>query len=97
MKVGAWKNYDELERSMSLPEIISTLEEISESDYGEKRFLAALQGVSMDDNETKETEQEVMERIVATANTLLNGGNPTSQDEIERHKFAQMGLDYETM
>lgn len=46
--LGIWKDYEELERSMSMPEIMSTLSVKRELDYAEKKFLAAMQGVDLD-------------------------------------------------
>lgn len=46
--LGIWKDYDELERSLSLPEIMATLENKRELDYQEKKFVAAIQGVDLE-------------------------------------------------
>ena len=46
--IGIWKDYDELELSLSLPELTATLEAKRELDYQEKKFLAAIQGVDLD-------------------------------------------------
>jgi len=48
--LGIWKDYEELERSMSMPEIIVTLGSKRDLDYQEKKFLAAIQGVDLDKN-----------------------------------------------
>jgi hypothetical protein len=46
--LGIWKDYEELELSLSMPELMSTLEIKRELDYNEKKFLAAMQGVDLD-------------------------------------------------
>lgn len=46
--VGIWKDYRELEESLSMPELIATLSSRRELDYEEKKFLAAIQGVDLD-------------------------------------------------
>jgi hypothetical protein len=46
--LGIWKDYNELELSLSMPELIATLGVIREVDYSEKKFLAAIQGVDLD-------------------------------------------------
>jgi hypothetical protein len=46
--LGIWKNYDELETSISMPELLTTLNAKRELDYQEKKFLAAMQGVDLD-------------------------------------------------
>lgn len=48
--LGIWKDYQELERSLSMPEIMATLATRRELDYEEKKFLAAIQGVDLEDN-----------------------------------------------
>ena len=51
--LGIWKDYDDLEKSLSMPELLVTLESKRELDYSEKKFLAAIQGVDLDENEEK--------------------------------------------
>jgi hypothetical protein len=46
--LGIWKDYKELEESMSMPELMATLSSRRELDYEEKKFLAAIQGVDLD-------------------------------------------------
>jgi hypothetical protein len=46
--LGIWKDYQELELSLSMPELMSTLEVSRELDYAEKKFMAAIQGVDLD-------------------------------------------------
>lgn len=48
--LGIWKDYQELEKSLSMPEIMATLATRRELDYEEKKFLAAIQGVDLEDN-----------------------------------------------
>jgi hypothetical protein len=37
--LGIWKDYQELEKSMSMPELLATLEISRELDYSEKKFM----------------------------------------------------------
>ena len=46
--LGIWKDYRELEESLSMPELIATLSIRRELEYQEKKFLAAIQGVDLD-------------------------------------------------
>jgi hypothetical protein len=46
--LGIWKDYEELEKSLSMPELMATLSSRRELDYEEKKFLAAIQGVDLD-------------------------------------------------
>jgi hypothetical protein len=46
--LGIWKDYEELEKSLSMPELMATLSSRRELEYEEKKFLAAIQGVDLD-------------------------------------------------
>jgi hypothetical protein len=46
--LGIWKDYRDLEESLSMPELIATLSSRRELEYQEKKFLAAIQGVDLD-------------------------------------------------
>ena len=52
--LGIWKDYEELEQSMSMPELTATLKIKRELDYQNKKFLAAMQGVDLDKASGKE-------------------------------------------
>jgi hypothetical protein len=45
---GIWKNFEELETSISLPELVNIISIHRDLDYKEKKFLAAIQGVDLD-------------------------------------------------
>ncbi len=51
--LGIWKDYEELETSLSMPELMITLSMSRELNYEEKKFLAAMQGVDLDKNAGK--------------------------------------------
>lgn len=53
--LGIWKDYDELEASVSMQELMATLEAKREEDYNTKKFLAAIQGVDLDKNKEDAT------------------------------------------
>ena len=46
--LGIWKDYEDLETSLSMPELLATLSSKREQDYEEKKFLAAIQGVDLE-------------------------------------------------
>lgn len=98
--LGIWKDYDELERSMSMPEIISTLGSKRDLDYQEKKFLAAIQGVDLDQQSGK-SEQDKWEQMKARVFSGNQTGDPNDILSYQGHKAAQngfgigMGLDYE--
>jgi hypothetical protein len=76
--LGIWKDYEELERSLSLPELMSTLNAKRDADYNEKKFFAAIQGVDLDAQSGKK-EQDPWERIKAK---VFSGGATDNPDDI---------------
>jgi hypothetical protein len=56
--LGIWKNFDELELSISIEELMQVLSITRDLDYEEKKFSAALQGVDLD-SQTGSSNQEV--------------------------------------
>jgi hypothetical protein len=63
--LGIWKDYQELEKSMSMPELLATLEVSRELDYSEKKFLAAIQGVNLEAQGQPERGQQEWENLKA--------------------------------
>lgn len=49
--MGNWKNYDELEDQLNIEELIATLEAYRKQKREEQRFMAALQGVDLNESE----------------------------------------------
>jgi hypothetical protein len=76
--LGIWKDYEELERSLSLPELMSTLNAKRDADYNEKKFFAAIQGVDLDAQSGKK-EQDPWEKIKAK---VFSGGATDNPDDI---------------
>lgn len=98
--LGIWKDYEELEKSLSMPEILATLSAKRELDYQEKRFLAAIQGVDLDKETGKQNAWEEMKARV------FSGGKTTNANDILAYQGATankagfgigMGLDYEDL
>jgi hypothetical protein len=56
--LGIWKNYDELEENMSMPEIFATLNAVRENNYDNRKFFAALKGIDLDESSGKNTTWE---------------------------------------
>lgn len=76
--LGIWKDYDELERSLSMPELTAVLESKRDADYQERKFLAALKGIDLD-KETGNSEQNAWERMKAK---VFSGGKTTNPNDI---------------
>lgn len=103
--LGIWKNYDELESNISMPEMMAILESRRELDYNEKKFLAAMQGVDLDEaNGTKDEDPwEAMKARVAAQVSGIGNGDPNDITSLQGQKAQQygfgigMGLDYEVV
>lgn len=96
--LGIWKDYEELETSMSMPELMSTLNSKRELDYAEKKFFAAIQGVDLDKNSGEQNKWEEMKA------KHFSGGNTSNPNDIVAYQGANaakagfgigMGLSYE--
>jgi hypothetical protein len=76
--LGIWKDYEELESSLSMPELVATLGSKRELDYDEKKFLAAIQGVDLDKQTGKE-EANAWERMKAK---VFSGGKSKDPNDV---------------
>jgi hypothetical protein len=100
--LGIWKNFDELESHISMPELMAILETTRELNYNEKKFLAAMQGVDLDEANGK---QEVDPWEAMKARVASNGATSDPNDIIsyQGQRAAKagfgigMGLDYEVI
>jgi hypothetical protein len=101
--LGIWKDYQELEKSLSMPELMATIEVSRELDYTEKKFLAAIQGVDLDAQSGESKGQKEWEDMKAR---VFSGGQTTDSNDIlsfqgpkaQKAGFGNnMGLDYEDL
>lgn len=98
--LGIWKDYEELESNLSMPELVLTLTAKRESDYQEKKFLAAIQGVDLDKHSKKNDEWEQMKARVFSNNGT---SNPDDILALQGQAAAKvgfgigMGLDYKKL
>jgi hypothetical protein len=99
--LGIYKDYEELEKSLSMPELMSTLEVMRDLDYQEKKFLAAMQGVDLDKESGKDKGQKEWENMKAR---VFSGGQTEDANDVlslQGPKAKQLGfgiglgLDYE--
>ena len=98
--LGIWKDYEELETSMSMPELTATLNIKRELDYSEKKFLAAIQGVDLDKNANKSNAWEDMKARVFSKGKAKNANDITALQGINAQKAGfgiGLGLDYVDM
>ncbi len=101
--LGIWKDYQELEKSLSMPELLVTLESKRELDYQERKFLAAIQGIDLDSASGSERGQKEWEDMKAR---VFSKGKATDSNDVlalqgQNAKKAGfgigMGLDYEDL
>jgi hypothetical protein len=99
--LGIWKDYSELEASLSLSEIMAILSSKRELDYQEKKFFAAIQGVDLEDSDDSDRGQKEWENLKAR---VFSGGATNDSNDVlalqgqnaKKVGFGiGMGLDYE--
>jgi hypothetical protein len=105
--LGIWKNYEELESSICLPELMSILEQKREMDYQDKKFTASLKGIDLDSASGKQEEYvdpwEAMKARVAAKASGIGNGNPNDITALQGIRAEQSGfgighgLDYEVI
>lgn len=100
--LGIWKDFEDLEASLTLQELTAILEAKRDKDYQDKKFLAALQGVDLDEQSGKK-EEDPWEAMKAR---VFSGGKAADADDIlsyQGHNANKagfgigMGLDYEDL
>jgi hypothetical protein len=99
--LGIWKDYHELELSLSMPELLATLASKRELDYEEKKFLAAIQGVDLDaenGSDKGQKEWEDMKARVFSGGTTSDSNDVLALQGVNAQKVGfgiGLGLDYE--
>lgn len=97
--LGIWKDYEELESSLSMQELTAILTQKRENDYQSKKFMAAMQGVDLD--EGKRGEPNAWEKMKAK---VFSGGQTTDPNDITSFQGPKaanagfgigMGIEYE--
>lgn len=100
--LGIWKDYEELETSLSMPELTTTLNAKREVDYREKRFLAAMQGVDLD-KQTGKSDENAWEKLKAKVFSKGKTDNPNDIVSLQGAAAQKagfgigMGLGYEDL
>lgn len=103
--LGIWKNFDELESSISLPELTQILSVNNEMKYSDRKFFAAIQGVDLEGGSSKSNEDpwEAMKARVAQKTSGVKVANSNDITAYQGVKARQagfgigMGLDYESI
>ena len=99
--LGIWKDYQDLELSLSMPELMATLEVSRELEYTEKKFLAAMQGVDLEAESGKgQQEWEDMKARVFSGGKTQDANDVLSLQGPKAKSLGfgiGMGLDYEDL
>lgn len=98
--LGIWKDYHELEMSLSMPELLATLDAKRENDYQHKKFLAAIQGVDLDKQSGNQNAWEEMKARVFSGKSKANPNDVTALQGYNAQKAGfgiGMGLSYVDM
>ena len=98
--LGIWKDYLELEKSMSMPEILATLSVKRELDHNEKKFIAAMQGVDLDGGSDSQKEWEDMKARVFSGGQTGDSNDVLALQGVNAQKAGfgiGQGLDYEDL
>lgn len=98
--LGIWKDYEELESSLSMPELSAILEAKRDQDYNEKKFFAAIQGVDLDKQSGRQEQDpwEAMKARVFSGGTVQDGNDIASFQGPKAAKAGfgvGMGLSYQ--
>ena len=99
--LGAWENFEALEFSITMAELLAIIERGRELDYQEKKFLAAIQGVDLDKQSGRNSNawEEMKARVFSGGQT----DNPNDILSYQGVKAQQngfgigMGLGYEDL
>jgi hypothetical protein len=98
---GKWKDFEDLEASLSMPELTALLEIKRNLDYEEKKFLAAMEGVDLDKQSGKgQKEWEDMKARVFSKGSTGDSNDVLSLQGISAEKAGfgiGFGLEYENL
>ena len=96
--LGHWKDYDELESSLSMPELIATLDAMARIEKRKNKFLAALQGIDIEkdqqsDNASSSKTPPTVEQVQARAIARLTG-DTNKAGAVAAGVTPEMGIQY---
>jgi len=73
--LGIWKDFEELETSLSMPELTAVLSAKREESYEDKKFSAAIQGVDIEKNKKDSNAWEEMKARVFSGGKAQDGND----------------------
>ncbi len=88
--LGIFKNYDELEDNLSMPELLATIEAHEKEKFKDRQFIAATQGVELDDPfDNAPSLDDIKKRVAAKSTGIAPDDAVLLSDDI--------GLGYEVI
>lgn len=79
--LGIWKNFQDIEESLTLPELEALISQSREAEYRKQQFMAAIQGIDLGEamaDQNKEKWRQAQLRAEATL-----GGKSAEQAEFD--------------
>lgn len=67
--LGHWKNFEEIEENICLPELEMIIDAAREAQYNQNKFLAALKGVNLEEGKPNRVE-EIKNKLRAEASGM---------------------------
>jgi hypothetical protein len=100
--LGHWRDYDELESSLSMPELAATLKAMYESERRRQKFMAALQGINIDEQIDETIDKQIEDRIPSVEEIQARAiarltGDKNMAGAISQGLTPEMGVIYEIM
>jgi hypothetical protein len=98
--LGIYKDYEELESSLSMPELMLTLSQKRELDYNEKKFLAGIQGIDLEKESGEQNKWEEMKARVFSGGKAKDSNDILAYQGVTAQKAGfgiNMGLGYEDL
>lgn len=84
---GAWKNFDDIEESLTMPELESLVTTARKMRQDDQRFMAALKGIDLDKNSENDVEA-ARKRVETRAKAKLAG-----MDE-DTYELSSLGIQF---
>ena len=79
MLLGIWQSYEQLEESLSMPELVGILVAHKNKLYEEQKFLAAIQGIDLDKETSRSSSSNPWEDMKAR---VFSGGQAGDSNDI---------------
>lgn len=90
VKVGVWKNFDELEESINIHELNAMIAAIRKDTYDEHVFIAGCNGIDLAGYQENSVEERLKE-VERRANEKLMG-----YAQSQRMEFAEFGIEFDS-